>query len=64
MTKEKLERLIALSNQTALFRADEEEEELQALQAEFKAWDPEAVLSKRPDPNVKPLKLVRIGKDY
>jgi hypothetical protein len=41
VTKAKLERLIALSNRTALYRADEEVEELQALQAEFEAWEPE-----------------------
>lgn len=64
MTKEKLRRLIELSNQTALFRADGEAEELQALQAEFTAWEPEAEPPKRPDPNVKPVKLARIGKDY
>jgi hypothetical protein len=63
VTKEKLRRLIALSNRTALYRADGEAEELQALQAEFEAWEPEAA-PRRPDPNVKPIKLERIGKDY
>jgi hypothetical protein len=41
VTKEKLHRLIALANRTALYRADEEVEELLALQAEFEAWEPE-----------------------
>lgn len=45
MTKAKLARLIKLSNRTALHRPDGETEELKALQAEFAAWEPEALIS-------------------
>lgn len=68
MTKEKLWRLIQLTawdNDDQMHSAAEEcRDELAALMAEFEAWQPEAAPPRRPDPNVKPVKPVRIGRDY